>query len=96
MTRLKTKRTCPEGHVFYKASGCNTCPTCEKNNKPIDGFLSSLSAPVRRAFSQEGIDSVQKLANYSVEEIVKLHGIGKSSLPIFCEILRKAGLSFKE
>ncbi|MBE8714572.1 hypothetical protein [Sphingobacterium hungaricum] len=96
MTALKTKRTCPEGYVFYKASDCNTCPTCEKNSKPTTGFLSAFSAPVRRALASEAIDSVEKLATYSEKEILKLHGIGKSSLPIFYKNLSDAGLSFKD
>lgn len=53
-----TKRTCPQGHTYYKSSSCPTCPTCESLAKPDEGFLAQLSAPARRALMSKGIDSL--------------------------------------
>src|SRR5690554_7302244 len=81
MAGLKTKRICKVGHVYYKSSDCPTCPVCEKLKEPATGFLALFSSPARNALLHQGIDSVQKLSTYSEKEILKLHGIGKASLP---------------
>ncbi|EOZ97130.1 hypothetical protein A33Q_1778 [Indibacter alkaliphilus LW1] len=97
MERQKTLRTCEKGHRYYKSTDCPTCPTCEKENKPKDGFLSLLSSPARSALIEYlGIDTLEKLAKYSEKEILKLHGMGKASLPILRKALAEKGLSFKE
>lgn len=92
---MKLSKICPMWHNYYKSSACYTCPICEKNNKPLDGFLSYFSAPVRRALQNEGINNVEKLAQYTQKDILKLHGIGKSSLPIFQKILSENSLQFQ-
>ncbi len=40
MVTEKTLRTCEKGHEYYKSSDCPTCPTCEKERTPKEGFLS--------------------------------------------------------
>lgn len=92
---MKTLRTCKNGHSFYKSSDCLTCPVCEEEKAPCSGFLSLLSSPARSALLHEGIDTLQKLSAYTEKEILKLHGIGRASLPVFRESLREQGLSFK-
>ncbi|MEX2403046.1 MAG: RNA polymerase alpha subunit C-terminal domain-containing protein, partial [Balneolales bacterium] len=94
MARTKTKRTCKFGHTFYKSSDCPTCPKCEKLKEPAPGFLALLSSPARNALLHHGIDTVQKLSSYTEKEILKLHGIGKASLPVFRTSLEEHGLSF--
>lgn len=97
MGKQKTLRICERGHRFYKSSDCATCPTCEKEKKPQEGFLSLLSSPARRALVEYlGIDTLDKLSNYSEKEILKLHGMGKASMPILRKALAEKGLSFKE
>src|SRR5262245_3605721 len=91
-----TKRTCPNGHSYYKSSDCPTCPICEAGKKPANGFLSSLSAPARRALENEGITTEKKLSSYSEKDILQLHGMGKASLPVLTKALRAKGLSFKK
>lgn len=59
-------------------------------------LLSELSAPARRALENNGIDSLQKLATFSEKEVLKFHGIGKSSIPKMKRVLEKAGLKFRE
>ena len=92
----KTLRTCEKGHQYYKSSDCPTCPVCEEAKKPKEGFLSLLSAPARRALENADIRTLKQVSNYSELDILKLHGIGKTSIPILKAELNKAGLSFRE
>ncbi|MGO4730511.1 RNA polymerase alpha subunit C-terminal domain-containing protein [Paenibacillus sp. 2KB_22] len=91
-----TLRTCEQGHSYYKKSDCPTCPTCEAERKPTDGFLALLSAPARRALENEGIATLQQLAEYTEKEILKLHGIGPSAMPKLRDALDEEELSFKK
>ncbi|MED3661232.1 RNA polymerase alpha subunit C-terminal domain-containing protein [Ureibacillus sp. FSL K6-8385] len=95
MRSEKTPRICEKGHKFYKSSDCDSCPVCEAERKPADGFLSKFSAPARRALEREGIFGVEQLSNYTEKEILSLHGIGKSALSKMKEALEEAGLKFK-
>ncbi len=88
-------KICPNGHRFNKTSDCPTCPVCEAERKPTEGFLSLLSAPARRALENNGISSIQMLAEYSEKEILQLHGMGPASIPKLKEALRAVGLNFK-
>lgn len=92
----KMLRVCSNGHQYYKSSGCPVCPICEQINRPKEGFLSTVSAPAKRALEHEGILTLQKLATYSEKEILKLHGVGPSTLPKLREAMQEAGLSFKK
>lgn len=94
MAKVQLKK-CSQGHSFYKSSDCPTCPICEAERKPMEGFQSILSAPARRALEQAGIHSVKDLARHSEKEILQLHGMGPSSLPKLKEALKKEGLTFK-
>lgn len=93
MATKKTKRTCKYGHTFYKSTDC---PTCEKLKEPASGFLAQLSNPSRNASLHYGIDTIQKLSSYTEKEILKIHGIGKASLPTFKKALEEQGLGFKQ
>jgi DNA-directed RNA polymerase alpha subunit len=55
-----------------------------------------LSAPARRAMENNNIFTLSKLSEYSEKEILKLHGFGKSSIPILKKVLSENGLSFNE
>ncbi|QCJ41253.1 hypothetical protein FAY30_04715 [Bacillus sp. S3] len=89
-------RTCNKGHKYYKSSDCPTCPTCEQERKPNNGFLSVLSAPARRALENNGITTLQKLSTYSEIEILQFHGMGPASLPKLRSALEENGLSFRK
>lgn len=89
-------KVCENGHEFFKSSDCPTCPKCEEAKKPQNGFLATLSAPARRALENENINSLEKLANFSEKEILKLHGMGKSSIPKLKWALEQIGLRFKQ
>lgn len=95
-TSNKNLRTCTKGHKFYKSSECPTCPICEKERKPENGFLSLLSAPARRALENNGVTSLEELSSYSEKEILKFHGMGPASLPKLRSALKEKELSFKD
>ncbi len=67
-----------------------------KEKKSDDNFLSLLGAPARRALENSGIDTLQKLSALTEKEVLKLHGIGKSSIPVLAAALKAKGLSFKK
>jgi predicted RecB family nuclease len=94
-TSNKTLRTCNNGHKYYKSSDCPTCPTCEQERKPENGFLSLLSAPARRSLENNGITTLQQLSKYSEKEILKFHGMGPASLPILRTALQTNRLTFQ-
>ena len=96
MSQKGTLRICKNGHRYYKSSACPTCPVCEMERVPKEGFLSVLSAPARRALESKGINTVTKLAKYSENEILDLHGMGKSSIPKLKEVLKQKGLNFRK
>lgn len=90
-----TLRTCGKGHKYYKSSGCPVCPVCEQQ-RDVDGFLATLSAPARRALENKGITTVQQLATFTQKEIMALHGIGPASLPVLRAALKQEQLDFKK
>ena len=96
MSSNRTLRICSNGHKYYKSSDCPTCPICESKIKTNNELLDSLSAPARRAFEREGITSLTKLANYNEKEILKLHGVGPSSLPKLKKLLKVKNLKFNK
>jgi predicted RecB family nuclease len=96
MTSAKQLKICSKGHRFYKSSDCPTCPVCENERKPEKGFLSLLSAPARRALEGRDITTLQKLAKHSEKEILDLHGIGKTTIPILRNALASEGLTFRK
>src|SRR4030095_12928345 len=95
-TSIKNRRVCENGHVYYKSTDCPVCPICEKERAPTGGFLSELGAPARRALEGAGITTPELLSKYSEREILKLHGIGPSSIPKLKDALKKSGLNFKK
>jgi len=91
---VKKLKTCSKGHQFYKSTDCPTCPICEKENKPMSGFLSSISAPARRALEREGINSLIQLSKHSEKELLQLHGMGPKAIVILKQLLTEKKLSF--
>jgi predicted RecB family nuclease len=91
-----TKRTCPNGHQYYKNSDCPVCPVCERERKPENSFLSLMAAPARRALENNNITTLQQLAAFTEKEILSFHGMGKSSIPRLQKFLTEQGLSFKK
>lgn len=96
MASKRKIRTCKNGHKFYKSTECPTCPTCEEIKKPTDGFLSLLYVPARRALENANIKSLKQLSEYSENDILKLHGMGKTTIPILKKELARVGLAFND
>lgn len=96
MSKNSTPKTCKKGHKFYKSSDCPTCPVCEEERKPKDGFLALLAAPARRALENNGITSLEQLSKYREKEVLKFHGMGKSTIPKLKKLLLDKKLSFKK
>lgn len=90
----KELRVCPNGHHYYKSSDCPVCPTCERESKPHESFLSLLSAPARRALEHANIKSLQALSQKTEREILGLHGMGPSTIPKLRDALKAAGMAF--
>lgn len=95
-TRKGILRSCKKGHTYFKSSDCPTCPVCEKELKPREGFLSVVSAPARRALEKQNIRTLKQLSGYSEQELLQLHGFGPGSLPKLRGALADEGLAFKQ
>ena len=67
-----------------------------QKQKADDDFLPLLSAPAKRALENAGIHNLKKLSTFTEAEILKLHGIGYSSIPKLQSALEKERLSFKK
>jgi hypothetical protein len=63
----------------------------EAETHPFD----KLGNPAQRALANAGIKTPEQLAGFTVKEIMKLHGMGKASLPVLNAILATKGLAFK-
>jgi uncharacterized protein YdhG (YjbR/CyaY superfamily) len=68
----------------------------KKSSKSFDGFPDSLGAPAKRALENIGIKTLKQLSEYREAEILKLHGMGQSSLPKLRAALKAENLSFKD
>lgn len=55
----------------------------------------NISAPARRALENAGIKTLLQLSNFTEAELLKLHGLGPSSIPKLIACLKEKGLSFK-
>jgi predicted RecB family nuclease len=89
-------RVCKNGHRYYKSSDCPTCPVCEQERKPDEGFLSLIGAPARRALEHAGIKTPDQLAKYSEAELLELHGMGPSTIPKLRNALKSKGLKLRK
>ena len=70
-------------------------PKGYKNLKKTKAFPSFPAASARRALENNGIKTLKQLSGYREADILKLHGMGPSSLPELREALPAENLSFK-
>nr|WP_067060068.1 DNA-directed RNA polymerase subunit alpha C-terminal domain-containing protein [Mucilaginibacter sp. L294] len=61
-----------------------------KENHPF----TKLSKPAQRALANAGINNLEELAKLTEKELMQLHGIGKSALPVLKGAMAAKGLSF--
>ena len=66
----------------------------QQQDEPVSDFTVGLSAPARRALQNNGIKTLQQLSKYTEAEILQLHGIGKTAIPILQKALEEKGLNF--
>ena len=92
----KILKTCPKGHKFFKSSDCPVCPICANEDKQESGFLSTISAPARRALASKEITTLTQLASFTEKEIADLHGMGPNALFKLIIALAENKLSFKK
>jgi DNA-directed RNA polymerase alpha subunit len=94
MSSNKTLNTCDAGHKYNKSSQCPTCPVCEaKKHKESTWYF--LSSPARRALELNGIFHLEEICTHTAEELLQLHGIGKSTITKIQELLQQKGLHLK-
>ncbi len=67
----------------------------KQRDEQQNDFLPQLSSPARRALQNNGIKSLQQIAKYTEAEILQLHGIGKTAIPVLQKALKEKRLSFK-
>lgn len=60
-----------------------------------NGFLTQLSAPLQRALAQVGVQVPEDLEKFSEKDLLALHGVGPSAIPLLKSSLEARGLSFK-
>lgn len=68
----------------------------EGNAEKEKKFLSLLSAPARRALENNGIKTLEQLSKHSEKDIIKFHGVGKTTIPILQKVLKEKGLAFEK
>lgn len=70
------------------------CPPCHQEK---DDFLKGIIAtPARKALEKEKIDSLEKLSEYSEDEIAQLHGFGKNTMNRLKLYMKEHQVSFKK
>ena len=68
----------------------------QQQDEPVSDFTAGLSAPARRALQNNGIKTLQQLSKHTEAEVLQLHGIGKTAIPILQKALNEKGLGFKK
>src|SRR5690606_24624899 len=86
----RTRRTCPQGHTYWKSSDCRTCPTCEAQRAPDSGVLSTLAAPARRALEGQGLTTLAAISRCTEAQLLALHGMGPRAMATVREALAAA------
>ena len=94
--RKKQLKICKQGHQFYKSSDCPVCPICAKESEQNLFMAGKLPTPAVRALRNKQIHNIKDLSKYTESEILSLHGIGPSSIPILRQALRAQKKSFKK
>lgn len=71
-------------------------PICTDRHVVLDNFLEGIiSIPARRALEKEKIDSLEKLSDYSENEILQLHGFGKNAIEKLKNYMEENNFFFK-
>ncbi|ASW73203.1 hypothetical protein IQ37_08950 [Chryseobacterium piperi] len=69
---------------------------CAVNHVSKEDFLYGILAmPARRSLEKEKIDSLEKLCDYSEDEIRQFHGFGKNTMEKLKNHMKEHQVSFK-
>ena len=68
----------------------------KQQDEPVSDFTAALSGPARRALQNNGIKTIKDLSKLTEAEILQLHGIGKTAIPILQKALKEKGLNFSK
>jgi uncharacterized protein YdhG (YjbR/CyaY superfamily) len=68
----------------------------KQQDEPLSDIFSGLSAPARRALQNNGITTLAGLAKHTESEILSLHGIGKTAIPVLQKALQEKRLKFQK
>lgn len=63
--------------------------------KELQDKIPKTSAPAMRALLNVNIKTLKDLSKWSEKDILKLHGIGPKSIPIWRKALKQKGMTFK-
>ena len=63
---------------------------------PLSPDFHALAKPAQRALVNSGLCTPERLAKLTRKEVLALHGIGPTALPILAGALRKRKLAFRE
>lgn len=70
---------------------------CAVSHVVSSDFLRGILAePARRALEKEKINSLEKLSEYSEEELLQLHGFGKNAMQKLKTHMKENHISFKQ
>lgn len=98
MKRTKSSRTTSrtsKRSERRKEARCDPKAVAEFDYSALDPVFAELSRPAQRALLTNGIRTPKELARNTLDEVLKFHGIGASSVPILKRALRANGLKFR-
>lgn len=63
--------------------------------RPVGDLPDKIGKTAARELANNGITSLEKLAEYSRKELLEIHGVGPKAIAILGEALAAIGLSYK-
>lgn len=82
-------------HKERKAPRCDRKAVEAFDYTKLDATFAKLAKPAQRALINNGICTPHDLAAWTLTDVMKLHGIGPSALPVLQTTLAAKGLAFK-
>src|SRR5665213_40160 len=61
----------------------------QQQEKKAGKFPPQISAPAKRALENNGIKTLQQLSKHTEADVLKLHGIGKTAIPVLQKALKE-------
>jgi hypothetical protein len=90
---LATKKTKKEKEERFM---CDPAKVASFDDSKLDKDLQALAKPAQRALVNNSIFTARDLAQWTQSNILELHGIGPSAIPIMRKCLKKQKLRFKK